>query len=333
MNTKVLNQANGDNWALYNGDCVPVVASLPDNSIDLAVYSPPYSSLYIYSASECDMGNSDDDAQFSEHYAFVLKEIYRVMRPGRLCAVHVKDLVYYQGSSERGTAGLREFSDQCTALHRSAGFDFHCRITIWRDPVLERSKTNAHGLLWKTFQSDSTFCRVGMPEYLMIYRKWAKEGEESLVKPVRHPKSQSPYDTVKTWQELASEVWPQDDATTARPASAIWNYRPGQSGRGDMDLPTTDVLNVKVARADRDEKHLCPMPLNITARALELWTNPGDVVLSPFAGIGSEGYQSLLMGRKFIGAELKPEYFSQAVAHLQEAEVKSSARDLLSELS
>lgn len=309
---KVLNQASGANWSAYNADCIPFTANLPDNCVDLSVYSPPFSSLYIYGESEADMGNSEDDAEFLEHYRYLVRELFRATRPGRISAVHVKDLVYYQGSSARGTSGIRAFSDECTRLHLEEGWDFHCRITIWRDPVLERSKTNAHGLLWKTFQGDSTFCRVGMPEYLLIFRKWAKEGEEHLVKPVTHPK-EGHYETVRPWQELASPVW---------------NYQPGQSGNGDFDMPATDVLNVKTAREDRDEKHLCPMPLNITARAVELYSSPGDTVFSPFMGIGSEGYQSLMMRRKFMGTELKEAYWMQAVKNLKAADQESSTPDL-----
>ena len=306
----ILNEKVTEDYAAYHADCIQYIKTVPDNSLDFSISSPPFSSLYIYSESEADMGNSSSDEEFFEHYRFLVQELYRAMRPGRLVAIHVKDLVYYQGSSESGTAGLRPFSDDCTKLYMECGFDFHSRITIWRDPVLERSKTNAHGLLWKTFQKDSTFCRVGMPEYLLVFRKWTKEGEEDLVKPVTHPK-EGKYATVKPWQELASPVW---------------NYQPGQSGFGDLDLPATDVLNVKIARDDRDEKHLCPMPLNITERAIELYTNEGDVVFSPFMGIGSEGYKALEMGRKFIGTELKEAYFKQAIKHLDMA--KKQTQDL-----
>jgi hypothetical protein len=204
--TNVLDQAHGEGWAFYNADCVDFVGGLPDNSIDFSVYSPPFSSLYIYSESAFDMGNVADDAEFIERYRFLVREKLRVTRPGRLTAIHVKDLVYYQNSSERGDAGLRPFSDMCTQVHIEEGWTFHCRITIWRDPVLERSKTNAHGLLWKTFQKDASFCRVGMPEYLLVFRKWAQPGEEALVRPVEHPKV-GRYETVAPWQDLASPVW------------------------------------------------------------------------------------------------------------------------------
>lgn len=299
--TNVIDQAQGQGWNLYNADCVDFVSGLPDNCIDLSVYSPPFSSLYIYSESAFDMGNVADDSEFIERYRFLVREKLRVTRPGRLTAIHVKDLVYYQNSSENGDSGLRPFSDDCTRVHIEEGWSFHCRVTIFRDPVLERSKTNAHGLLWKTFQKDASFCRVGMPEYLLVFRKWAKPGQEDLVRPVEHPKDQIP---LSLWQDLASPVW---------------NWRDGQSGKGDYDLPATDVLNVKMARDPDAEKHLCPMPLNITRRALDLWSNEGDTVLSPFAGIGSEGVACIGKGRRFIGTELHPIYWKQGVNNLKNA--------------
>lgn len=312
-----IDEKHGQNWSIYNADCVLFSQSLPDNCVDLAVYSPPYSSLYVYSESVADMGNVRDDQEFFEQYSYLVKELYRVMRPGRLVACHVKDLVYYQSSSESGYSGLRPFSDGITKAHTDAGFTFHTRITIYRDPVLERSKTNAHGLLWKTFQGDASFCRVGMPEYLMVFRKWAKDGEEDLVKPVTHPKSKVP---LETWQDLAGPVWTgkEDDFTTGIHLPPVWNNTP--PGQGDGYLSATDVLNAKTARDDKAERHLCPMPMNITKRAIELWTNKGDVVFSPFTGIGSEGVASLEMDRKFIGTELHPNYFNQAASFLELAE-------------
>lgn len=302
---KVIDEAHGNNFSYYNAECVDFASQLPANSIDFSVYSPPFSGLYIYSESAFDMGNVSGDAEFIERYRFLVREKLRITRPGRLTAIHVKDLVYYQNSSARGDAGLRAFSDMCRQVHEDEGWSFACRITLFRDPVLERAKTNAHGLLWKTFQADASFCRVGMPEYVMVFRKWAQPGEEDLVRPVVHPKDEFP---LEVWQELASPVW---------------NYRPGQSGRGDFDLPATDVLNVKMARDPDAEKHLCPMPLNITKRALTLWSNPGDVVLSPFGGIGSEGVASIQRGRRFIGTELHPTYWKQGVVNLQGAAPES----------
>lgn len=306
----VIDQANGEGWAFYNADCVDFASGLPDNSVDFTVYSPPFSSLYIYSESSFDMGNVANDAEFIERYRFLVREKLRITRSGRLSAIHVKDLVYYQNSSERGDAGLRAFSDMCRQVHEDEGWTFHCRVTIRRCPVLERSKTNAHGLLWKTFQKDASFCRVGMPEYLMVFRKWAQPGEEHLVRPVEHPKDKFP---LEMWQQLASPVW---------------NDSGNPEQLGDYDLPATDVLNVKMAADPDAEKHLCPMPLNITRRALDLWTNEGDTVFSPFGGIGSEGVASIGKGRRFIGTELHPIYWRQGVKNLTAA--KPDIQDLFS---
>jgi hypothetical protein len=310
----VLDQHHGEKFSVYNSDCVKFAETLPDNSIDLSVYSPPFSSLYVYSESVADMGNVASDAEFIEQYRYLVRQKLRATRPGRLTAIHVKDLVYYQNSSTDGSSGLRPFSDMCTQVHLEEGWTFHCRITIFRDPVLERAKTNAHGLLWKTFKKDASFCRVGMPEYLLVFRKWAKEGEDDLVRPVEHPADKVP---LEAWQELASPVW---------------NYQPKQSGHGDFDMPATDVLNVKQARDENAEKHLCPMPMNITKKAIALWSNKGDVVWSPFTGIGSEGVSALNMQRRFIGTELHPTYYHQAVKHLLDAEksgVQTNLFDLL----
>jgi hypothetical protein len=318
MSGFVLDQAHGAGWSLYHADCVPGMAALPADSVDFSVYSPPFSSLYIYSESVADMGNVASDEEFAEQYRHAVREKFRVTRPGRLTAIHVKDLVYYQNSSPRGTAGLRPFSDLCTKIHVEEGWDFHCRVTIARDPVREMQKTKAHGLLWRTIKEDSSFSRTGLPEYLMVYRKWATT-EEERAKAVRigHTAEGFP---VAEWQRLASPVWPTNGAI-----SPVWNY-PSE------DLPETDVLNVKVARSDRDEKHLCPMPLNITRRAMRVWSRPGDVVLSPFGGIGSEGTVALANGCRFVGFELKPEYFRLAARHLADAEAAAAAGTLLDRL-
>ena len=321
---KVLDQAHGDSWSMFHGDCVFLATEIPDNSIDFSIYSPPFSQLYVYSESAADMGNTDGDAHFLEQYRFLIAEKLRATRPGRLSAVHIKDQVYYQGSSDDGSSGIRPLSDMVTAAHLDLGWKLQCRITIWRDPVLERSKTNAHGLLYKTFRGDASFCRVGMPEYLLVFRKWPKdEAEEGMQRPVVHPTSEFP---LPVWQELASPVWPA--------AASVWNYAgpisietdgdrpraissPGRSGGGDGDLSATDTLNVKQARDPDAEKHLCPMPLNITRRAIALWSNAGDSVWSPFAGIGSEGVCALDLSRRFIGSELNPYYWGAAVGHLR----------------
>jgi DNA modification methylase len=337
----VLDQVHGEKWSAYHGDCVALASQIPDNSIDLSVYSPPFASLYIYSESEADMGNSKDDDEFLEQYRYLVVEKLRATRPGRLSCVHIKDMVYYQGSSEDGASGVRPLSDKITAAHLDAGWHLQCRVTIWRDPVLERSKTNAHGLLYKTFRGDASFCRVGMPEYLLVFRKWPRdEAEIAIQRPVIHERSAFP---LPIWQELASPIWPGH-------AAACWNYAGsigvrtdsdgvmraesdgGKSGGGDLDLKATDTLNVRQAADPAAEKHLCPMPLNITSRAITLWSNAGDVVWSPFGGIGSEGVSALRLGRKFIMTELNPTYWRNAVGHLTTAAGEGVQSDLFGSL-
>ena len=321
---KVIRQEHGENWSIYHSDCVALLSDIPSHSVDFSVYSPPFSSLYIYGDSVADMGNSTDDDEFLEQYRFLVKEKLRVTRPGRLSAVHVKDLVYYQNATEDGSSGIRPFSDEVTRLHLEEGWKLQCRVTIWRDPVLERSKTNAHGLLYKSFRKDASICRVGMPEYLLVFRKWPQnEAQARIQRPVLHPQNEAP---LPIWQELASPVWPS--------SAAVWNYdgqiklkitaddviaiaSGGKSGGGDYDMKATDVLNVKNARDPNAEKHICPMPLNITSRAISLWSNEGDTVLSPFMGIGSEGVVAIEMGRRFIGAELNGIYYASASGHLR----------------
>jgi len=263
MNKTVIAQDSGERWAIYHADCVALATEVPDNSVDLSVYSPPFSSLYIYGDSEADMGNTDNDSEFLAQYRFLVAEKYRATRPGRLSAVHIKDLVYYQNADVDGASGIRPLSDWVTELHLELGWRLQCRVTIWRDPVLERSKTNAHGLLYKSFRGDASFCRVGMPEYLLVFRKWpSDEGERAMQRPVVHPREETP---LPIWQELASPVWPA--------AAAIWNYAGqieirrsaddcvgvssgGKSGGGDLDLRSTDVLNVHQSRDPNAERHL-----------------------------------------------------------------------------
>lgn len=281
---RCLGEAHGRSFAAYWGDCVDVVRQLPDASVGFSVYSPPFAGLYIYNDSIADMGNCRDDEEFLGHYRYLAAELRRVTKPGRLAAVHCKDLVYYR--TQRGTAGLRDFPGALIRVHTEAGFDFHSRVTIWRCPVREMTKTKAHGLLYKQLRADASFSRQGLPEYLLVFRRWAVEGEP--VEPVTHTKDSFPLDQ---WQEWASPVW--------------------------METRETDVLNARAARDPRDEKHICPMPLDLTTRAVTLWSNPGDTVLSPFMGIGSEGVVSLQLKRRFIGVELKESYFRQAVRYLE----------------
>lgn len=297
----IVGQETGRDWIAMEGDCVEALPSIPDNSVGISVFSPPFSNLYIYSESERDMGNVEDDAAFQENYLHVCRELLRVTMPGRLCVAHVKDLVYYSNASEKGDRGIRDFSGDCIRTHIQAGWSFHTRITVWRCPVREMQKAKPDGLLFKNFRTDAARVRVGMPEYLLVFRKWDDGMAE--VEPVLHDPRKFP---LETWQEWASPVW--------------------------MNTDMTDVLNAKCARSGEAERHLCPMPLDLTDRAVRLWSNPGDVVLSPFMGIGSEGYAAVRAGRKFVGVELNPAYFRQAIVNLRQIEIDSS-QDLFAEVS
>jgi DNA modification methylase len=280
----------GQDWMLYRGDCVTVTKTLPENSIDFTIFSPPFSGLYIYSDAIEDMGNSADDDEFFAHFDFLIPELLRVTRPGRLCAVHCKQLVNYKGRD--GAAGLRDFRGEIIRHFEQAGWQYHSEVCIWKDPVNEMQKTKANGLLYKTIRRDASFSRMGIPEYLLLFRKWAQtEADEELVEAVVHTKDDFP---LETWQRYASPVW--------------------------FDINQTRVLNVEQARESQDEKHICPLQLDVIERAVQLWSNPGDTVLSPFCGIGSEGHESLRLGRKFVGIELKESYFQVAARNLKRME-------------
>lgn len=281
MAIRCLNEEHGDKWSAWHGDCVDVVRQLPDASIGFSIYSPPFASLFVYSESECDMGNSGSDDEFYDHYAFLIAEKLRVTKPGRLTAVHCSDLPMTKWRD--GAIGIKDFSGAIIRLHQNAGWVFHSRRTIWRCPVVEMTRTKHVGLLYKQIQSDSAKSRGGMPDYLMTF---VKPGENA--EPIRHTPQEFPLDQ---WQEWASPIW--------------------------MSVNQTNVLNVREARSESDEKHLCPLQLDVIERALILWSNPGDVVLSPFMGIGSEGYKALELGRRFVGVELKESYWRQACQNLR----------------
>ena len=294
----VLDLADGDRWAAYNVDTVEFTADMPDNSIDLSVYSPPYSSLYIYSDSERDMGNVGSHEEFFDQYRPLIQHLFRITAPGRLSAIHVNDLVYYSNASERGDRGLYHFTGECIRAHVEAGWTFHRLITVWRCPVKEMQKTKADRLLYKHFREDAARTGGGMPEYIAVFRKWAP-GMEHIDR-VTHSRHQYP---LEVWQEWASPVW--------------------------MNTRETDVLNVG-AKTD-EERHLCPMPLDLIRRIVLQYTNEGERVYSPFMGVGSEGVVSIRHGRCFLGTELKPEYFQRAVVNLKRAETSRVTGDLFAE--
>lgn len=295
--TKVLNQQHGKNWTIYHADCVESVKGLPDNSVGFTVFSPPFSSLYTYSNSDRDMGNSKDDEQFFEQFTFLVKDLLRVTKPGREVAFHCCNM---PAMKERdGYIGLKPFRDDLTRVFLNAGFIFHSEHCIWKDPLIEATRTKSLGLMHKQLMKDSTRCRAGIPDYLVVMRKPGENPE-----PVAHENGLTEFigENAPKHGNMSHEIW-------RRYASPVW-----------MDINQSDTLNKTSAREERDERHICPLQLDVIARALTLWSNPGDVVLSPFAGIGSEGYQAVKMGRKFIGVELKASYFKQACLNLTAAE-------------
>lgn len=293
-----MREVKAERYALYNGDCCEVAAQLPSSSVHLEVFSPPFANLYIYSDDLRDMGNCKDEGEFFRQMAYLTPHLYRVLVPGRLCAVHCKQLARYKGRD--GAAGWYDFRGDIIRHFESFGFQYHSEVVIWTDPVLEMQKTKTQRLLYCNLQKDASVSGVGMPEYLCIFRKTPKDGDETA--PIRHYKSG---EDAKTHGGELSQVI--DLPMWQRYASPVW-----------FDIRRTDVLNARIARADKDEKHICPLQLEVIRRAVKLWSNPGEIVFSPFGGIGSEPYIALEQGRKAVAVELKPEYFEQMARHCEE---------------
>lgn len=300
--TNVLDQHHGRGFSVFNVDTVEFTAGMPAESVGLSVYSPPFAHLFVYSDSERDMGNVSDYAEFKETYRILVRELFRVTKPGRVSCVHCSDIP--TTASKDGVIGLFDLPSIIREAHEEEGWVYHSRVTIWKDPVVEMQRTKAHGLLYKTFRTDSSRCRMGMPDYVLVFRKPSGGKSEKTPDPVTHAAQSYP---VNAWQEIASPVW--------------------------MTIDQTDVLNVRVARDDKDERHLCPLQLDVIERCITLYSNEKDAVYSPFMGIGSEGYVSLKMGRRFIGTELKQAYFRQAVKNLAEAEQTGVEGDLFANAS
>jgi len=270
------------------GDCVDLIKAIETNSLHYSIFSPPFASLYTYSASERDMGNCRTHADFYHHFRFLTLELYRVMMPGRLLSFHCMNL---PTSKERdGIIGITDFRGDMIRIFQEAGFVYHSEVVIWKDPVTAMQRTKALGLLHKQIKKDSCMSRQGIPDYLVTMRKRGDNPER-----VTHTNESFP---VQLWQRYASPVW--------------------------MDINPSDTLQKESAREHEDERHICPLQLQVIQRAMELWTNPNDLVLSPFAGIGSEGHVALKLNRRFLGFELKESYFKQAVLNLKAAQQVSA---------
>lgn len=294
----VIDQVIENMYALYNGDSCEVMKKIPNDSIDFSIFSPPFADLYCYSDDPRDLANCRDYSEFFSHFGIIVDHLSRVIKPGRICAVHCIDIPIMK--ERDGYIGLRDFPGDIIRRFQDAGFIYHSRTVIWKDPLIEATRTKALGLAHKQICKDSAMSRMGLPDYLIAFRV---PGENT--NPVSHECGLSEYIGSKDpggvgvkrshniWREYASPVW--------------------------MDIRQTNTLNATNAREENDEKHICPLQLDIIGRALTLWTNPNDIVLTPFAGVGSEVYSAILFGRRGIGIELKSSYYQQAVANCRYA--------------
>lgn len=280
---KVLNQKIEEFYSLYHGDSCEVLKGLPDDSVHYTLFSPPFSSLYTYSNSDRDMGNSKNDDEFYKHFEFLVNELYRITMPGRLLSFHCINIPLMK--QRDGVIGLKDFRGDLIKIFVNAGFIFHSEICIWKNPVTEMQRTKALGLLHKQIKKDSSMSRQGIPDYVITMRKPGENPE-----PIEHTNESFPVDL---WQKYASPVW--------------------------MDIRQSDTLQKKSARAEEDERHICPLQLEVIKRCICLWTNPGDIVLDPFAGIASTNYMALRLDRRTIGVELKESYYQQAVLNCEMA--------------
>ena len=294
--TKVLEQHIDEFYSCYHGDSCEVIKGIPDNSIGYTIFSPPFENLYTYSNSDRDMGNSKDSVEFYHHFKFLIDELYRVMMPGRHVSFHCINIPLMK--SKNGVIGLRDFRGELIKVFTNAGFIFHSEVCIWKNPVTEMQRTKALGLLHKQIKKDSSMSRQGIPDYLVTMRKPGENPE-----PIEHTAEEFPVDL---WQKYASPVW--------------------------MDIRQSDTLQKKSARVEEDERHICPLQLEVIKRGICLWSNPGDIVLDPFAGIFSTPYMALRLDRRAIGCELKDSYYIQGVENCKMA-LKEPIMDITTELS
>jgi hypothetical protein len=315
----VLRQATGNGWVLYNADTVDVCRALPSESVDFSVFSPPFASLYTYSNSDRDMGNSRTDADFAEHFAHLMPDLYRVLRPGRLMAMHC--MLLPSSKVRDGYIGLKDFRGDLIRIAQRSGFIFHSEVTIWKNPVTAMQRTKAKGLLHMTIRKDSAQSRTGIADYLVIM---VKPGTNPA--PVAHTHDEFP---VERWQRYASPVWGTWDDIDDEGFAVFRDPRAGDEEGPASGVDAGDTLQYMTARENDDERHICPLQLPVIRRAVRLWTNPGDVVLSPFAGIGSEGYVALKEGRRFVGAELKPGYYDLGECNLRAAEPDAKGQNMM----
>lgn len=302
---KVIDQKITDRFTAYHADCIDIVSALPGNSIHYSIFSPPFASLYTYSNSDRDMGNCKNDDEFITHFGFLVDELYRVIKPGRLVSFHCMNLPTLK--CRDGFIGIKDFRGDLIRLFQSRGFIFHSEVCIWKDPVIAMQRTKALGLLHKQIVKDSGMSRQGIPDYLVTMRKDGVNTE-----PISGELSHFAGDKemFKQTKNLSIDIW-------QRYASPVW-----------MDINPSNTLQYMSARSEEDERHICPLQLDVIERGLQLWTNETDIVLSPFMGIGSEGYVAVKNNRRFVGVELKESYYKTAIKNLAKAELDVTSNNL-----
>jgi len=304
IDIKVIDQEITDKWAIYHGDCIEVMEGIPSDSIHYSIFSPPFASLFTYSNMIRDMGNSSDD-EFYEHFNYLIPELYRITMPGRLLSSHC--MLLPMTIQKEGIIGIKDFRGDLIRIFKSYGFIFHSEISIWKDPLIQATRTKMLSLAHKQVVKDSTRSGHAFLDYIITFRKpginpepvsRGRGFEEYIGEPENEPDiklknndhSKNKY-SQRVWQRYASPIW--------------------------FDIRQGNTLNIQQAREKEDERHICPLQLDVIARCLELWSNKGDTILDPFAGIGSTGYQALKMDRKFLGIELKKSYYDISIKNLK----------------
>ncbi len=309
---KTIQHDKGANYFIYNADTVEVAQSLDSDSVDYSCFSPPFLSLYTYSNSDRDMGNTRSDSEFWDHYRYLITEQYRVMKPGRNISIHCMNLP--TSKKKDGFIGLKDFRGDIIREYQKAGFIYHSEVCIWKDPVVAMQRTKALGLLHKQIKKDSVMSRMGIPDYVVTMRK-PGENEGPISGEFKYFVGENPPNGFKGYQRDDGSLYhvPGDNGTSIdvwqKYASPIWD-----------DIKQTDTLNFREGRESDDERHICPLQLQVIERCMQLWSNPGDVVWTPFMGIGSEVYMAIKLGRKAIGVELKTSYYDLAKRNIANAE-------------
>lgn len=310
--TQVINQHIGERFAAYHADCVEGASLLPSDSVGYSIFSPPFASLYTYSASDRDMGNCAGDDSFFEHFGHLIEQLFRIIKPGRLVSFHCMNMPTTK--TRDGFIGIKDFRGDLIRAFQSKGFIYHSEVCIWKDPVTAMQRTKAIGLLHKQVVKDSCMSRQGVPDYLVTMRKPGVNDSPVIgefdeyfgdgTQGIGFPSGAATRYSIEVWQRYASPIW--------------------------MDINPSDTLQYRSAREQNDERHICPLQLQVIERGMALWSNPDDVVYTPFAGIGSEMFVAIQHGRYAIGHELKESYYKQTVANCISAERKRNESDLFS---